>query len=163
MFDPKLIGACDFIEEIIEMYRPFAKNKNISLQFNCENDIIVYADKNLLKTIIRNLVNNAIKFSNEFQKVEVSVKQLENGVEIIVSDKGVGMNLLAVEKLWANENNSTVGTSKEKGTGLGLWLCKSFVDMHGGEIKVESEQNKGTNFVVLLPHKNLVNSTQKNA
>jgi len=108
----------------------------------------------MILTVLRNLISNAIKFTNESGKVTIGYKLMDNTVELYVKDTGIGMNKQQIEKLFKIEENvSTPGTNKEKGTGLGLILCKEFVEKHKGRIWVESEEGKGSTFSFTLPVK----------
>ena len=140
------------IKEIFELLSSAAENKNIHLSFLAPEEIIVHADMNMIKTILRNLISNAIKFTNPDGKINVYAMQSNGFVEITVSDNGVGMDEEAISKLFQLETNkSTYGTENEKGSGLGLILCKEFVEKHGGKIWVESELGKGSEFRFTLP------------
>ena len=106
----------------------------------------------MVSTILRNLISNAIKFTNVGGKIAISTKQASIGLEISVLDNGVGMDEESISKLFRiDENHSTLGTQKEKGTGLGLLLCKEFVDKHGGQIWVESKPEIGTKISFTIP------------
>jgi signal transduction histidine kinase len=106
----------------------------------------------MIKTILRNLISNAIKFTHKNGKVEVKAMIINNQVEISVSDSGIGMTKETIAKLFRIDANlSTPGTENEKGTGLGLFLCKEFIEKHGGKIWAESESGKGSVFKLVLP------------
>ena len=108
----------------------------------------------MLKTILRNLVCNAIKFTNINGEINLSAKQNQGEIEITVSDNGVGINKDVIDNLFKIDSNFTSkGTQEEKGSGLGLILCKEFVEKHGGKIWVESEKGKGSDFKFTLPRK----------
>ena len=142
------------IDEIILLSKPAADIKQIELIDNVEADILVYADKNMLNTILRNLITNGIKFTESNGKVIISVvKSTKKGfVEISVTDTGIGIPEEKIDELFLIDKNiSTLGTNNEKGTGLGLILCKEFVEKQGGEIWVESEVGKGSQFKLILP------------
>lgn len=130
-----------------------AKNKQITLFSSIDQDTLVFVDENMFDTVIRNLLANAIKFTPENGQVEISAKQTqENQIEISISDTGVGIKAENMDKLFRSDiSYSTFGTHKEKGTGLGLMLCKEFVEKNGGRIGVESEEGKGSRFYLLLP------------
>jgi two-component system sensor histidine kinase/response regulator len=114
----------------------------------------VYADKNMLSTALRNLVSNGIKFTANGGIVEVASKPLTDSIEICVTDNGIGMSKATLDKLFHIDTLlSTPGTQNEKGTGLGLVLSKEFIDKHGGFIRVESEEGKGSRFCISLPVK----------
>jgi len=140
-----------FVEEMATLY-DMASGKNVELKTSIPEDLIITADKNMLKTILRNLISNAIKFTNRNGKVEVTAKIDDRKVEISVSDSGIGMTKDTISKLFRIDANlTTPGTENEKGTGLGLFLCKEFVEKHGGNIWVESESEKGSTFKFILP------------
>jgi signal transduction histidine kinase len=126
--------------------------KNISVNYTESEPITIFADTNMLNTILRNLISNAIKFTNEGGSVNISAQQTDSGTTITVSDNGVGIAPEMLQKLFDNKvAYSTTGTAREKGTGLGLLICKEFVDKHGGKIWVESQFNKGSEFKFTLP------------
>ncbi|MCD4746251.1 MAG: tetratricopeptide repeat-containing sensor histidine kinase, partial [Bacteroidales bacterium] len=126
--------------------------KNIGLYNNIQPDITVFADKNMLKTIFRNLISNAIKFTHKGGEVNISSKLKANFVEIKISDNGVGISEENIKKLFRiDEKFKTNGTANEKGTGLGLILCREFVEKSSGKIWVESEEGKGSNFCFTIP------------
>jgi two-component system sensor histidine kinase/response regulator len=106
----------------------------------------------MLKTILRNLVTNAIKFTNNGGTINISEEQTQSGIIISVSDNGIGIKPDDLSRLFdISEVLTTMGTAEETGTGLGLLLCKDFVETHGGKIWVESEFGKGSNFKFTLP------------
>ena len=106
----------------------------------------------MINTIIRNLFTNAIKFTNKSGKIIISSVELSDSFEISVTDNGVGMSEDYLSKLFRIDiAPSTLGTANERGTGLGLILCKEFSEKHGGSIKVESEVGKGSKFTVIIP------------
>ena len=153
-FNPQKIILTPIIKGIIQISNLSAVAKNISLVQNKTEDIEVYADGNMLKIIIRNLISNAIKFTNQGGKITVSAKKEPDRVEITISDNGVGMTKETISKLFRIEtSNTTSGTANEKGSGLGLILCKELVEKHGGRIRVESRLGKGSSFKFTLPYK----------
>jgi len=107
----------------------------------------------MIKTVIRNLVTNAIKFTPAKGTITISAVEEENNLLFSVSDNGIGMSQENVNKLFKiDESFSTVGTNKEKGTGLGLILCHEFIEKHNGKIWAESELNEGTTFYFTIPY-----------
>ena len=115
---------------------------------------IAYADSNTINLVIRNLITNALKFTNDGGKVTVKGKMKSDEILITVHDSGVGMNPKVMSMLFdKTAPYTTRGTANEKGTGLGLILCKEFVEKNGGKIWVESEENKGSTFSFTLPKK----------
>jgi PAS domain S-box-containing protein len=127
-------------------------HKQIELVEDIPDNFIITADENMLRTCLRNLISNAIKFSNKFGEVKVIANLQEGQAMISVIDQGIGMSQETIDKLFRIETSfSTRGTLKEKGTGLGLILCKEFIHKHGGEICVDSEIGKGSTFTFNLP------------
>lgn len=151
-FNLENINLSLIIQEVIEISKITASIKKISINFLQSDNIEVYADQNMLKTVLRNLVFNSIKFTNPGGKIDILAMQNFNFVEITVSDSGIGISEENRKKLFNLETNiTTTGTDNEKGSGLGLVLCKEFVEMHGGKIWVESEEGKGSDFKFTLP------------
>lgn len=138
--------ACKLLES---SYR----KKEINLLINIDPDIKVYADMFMLSSTLHNLITNAVKFTNIKGSITISAKiSHKNMVVISVSDTGIGIAKEDLSKLFQTDHNHTTqGTNHEKGTGLGLLLCKEFVKKNGGKIWVESEVNKGSNFIFTLP------------
>jgi signal transduction histidine kinase len=129
-----------------------AKDKLITIDLNVPEDINIEADSEMLKTIIRNLVSNAIKYTTENGKITITGKQTHNEAIIEITDTGIGMNEETKNSLFKiGGSHSKVGTKGESGTGFGLLLCKEFVEKHNGTISVESELGKGSSFTVRLP------------
>lgn len=151
-FSPKKIVLASIIREVITASNSIAKIKNISLNLNKADEFDVYADENMLLIILRNLISNAIKFTEMGGHVNISLRSIDKQVEITISDDGVGMSDEIRESLFdISSNVTTIGTADEKGSGLGLVLCKEFVLKHGGSIWVESEEGKGSDFKFTLP------------
>ena len=143
------------LNKVIELLALTAKQKGIELRNNVEDDLTVYADLNMLKLVLRNLISNGIKFTNKRGFVAVSAVKKDMIVEITVSDNGVGIAEGDLGKLFRDDvRYSTEGSSKEQGTGLGLLLCKEIVEKHGGKIWFESEVNKGSIFYFTIPQNN---------
>ena len=151
-YNPKSQNLHDIIESIIQLFSVSAKQKNIRIEMECAQKLKIFADSNMLKTVIRNLLSNAIKYSYPDSEIKILAAEGQNEVKVSVTDRGMGMTSEQQEKLFKiGEDFSTAGTNKEKGTGLGLILCKEFVEMHGGEIGLESEQGIGSSFYFTLP------------
>lgn len=122
---------------------------NISLDLEIDN---IYADQNMLSIILRNLITNAIKYSIVGGDIIVSARKVKKHSIISVTDFGIGMDNQRLQRLFKSDFiESKKGTKGEKGTGIGLSLCKEFVEKHGGSIKVESEINKGSVFTISFP------------
>ncbi len=151
-FKPENQRLQPIIQKIVDVLNSLATIKNITLSSSLSDDIIAYADLNMLKIVLRNLIQNAIKFTDSGGKVDIHALSNQNQIEITISDNGVGMNEETLNKLFNIDTTiSTAGTANEKGSGLGLILCKEFVEKHGGKIWVESEVGKGSRFVFTLP------------
>lgn len=156
-FEPTELDLRDITHESLKVVEDQAQNKKIKLINNAKS-INVFADPNLLKTIIRNLLSNAIKYTNQGGTIAIDSKQTNGYMEIAISDTGMGMPQEAMEKIFRIDTKySTPGTAKETGTGLGLILCKEFVEKHGGTIWVESKVGEGTTFTFTLPTKQAFN------
>jgi PAS domain S-box-containing protein len=136
----------------VSLLRMNAENKHIDLVTDIPEKTYVHADVDMAKTVIRNLLTNAIKFNTKGGKVEVTARKKKGFYEVSVSDSGIGLSMEDQEKLFRIDvKNKTIGTSKEKGTGLGLILSKEYIEKNGGRIWVESEPGKGSNFLFTLP------------
>lgn len=152
-FTPKANSLNDLIDQNMKLFSYVAKDKNINLVCNDIPKLYAVFDYEMVNTVLRNLINNAIKYTKSNGSVIISAQKREQGIAITVEDTGVGLkeqvrqNLFKIDK----KNVSTMGTSGEKGSGLGLILCKEFVDQHGGEIHVESVLGKGSSFTFTLP------------
>ena len=143
----------DIINDAIDPYLQSAELKNITVSINSCDDLYVIADKFTLVTTIRNLFNNAIKFTPSNGAIEIVVIHQPQTIEISISDTGVGIPDEIMPKLFQiDENITTLGTDNEKGTGLGLLLCKEFIQKNGGDIIVKSEIGKGTMITFTIPN-----------
>ncbi len=144
------VNSHNVVDEVLENVAAQAQQKNIGLANNTESDLEVVADYNALKLILRNLVNNALKYSHEGDKVTVSSQLDEDEVLFEVKDTGIGIPEDIQQKLFKQVDSRT-GTNNEKGSGLGLQLCKEFVEKQGGRIFVESTEGVGTSMNFTLP------------
>lgn len=153
-FVPQQITLQPLIKETMSVLASSARIKNINLKVHQDTDIEIYADRNMLMTIIRNLISNAIKFTNYGGRVEISAISKETQTEIIVTDNGTGINEETRNSLFIlNDKMTTKGTANESGSGLGLILCREFVEKHGGTIWVDSEVRRGSSFHFTIPAK----------
>ncbi len=158
VFNPKKNNLHLLSNETIELLSQSFKNKAITIKNQIHQDIYVKADKNMLLTILRNLISNAVKFTHNDGEIFINQRIITNKrnqeyTEISVKDTGVGISTEMQSKIFQiAESTSTLGTEEEKGTGLGLILCKEFVEKHNGEIWVESKTGKGSEFVFTLPN-----------
>jgi len=139
-------------EENIQLHGISALNKFIDIKNNISKELIINADKNMLNTVLRNLISNAIKFSNTNGEIEISAYNKNESCILSVKDNGVGMTKQQLDSLFnIAEVETTPGTYNETGSGLGLILCKEFVEKHHGKIWVESEVNTGSQFSFSIP------------
>lgn len=151
-FNPVPLNLGEIFKEDLRILNEMAGRKNIELINHFTDDLTIIADKNMIKTILRNLISNAIKFTHINGKVELTTIIDNKQAEISVSDSGIGMTKETIAKLFRIDSNLSIrGTENEKGTGLGLILCKEFIEKHGGKIWVESETGKGSIFRFTLP------------
>jgi signal transduction histidine kinase/ligand-binding sensor domain-containing protein len=152
LFNPMPINLRELYNEEFNLLHEIATGKHIDLINSIPENLTISADRNMIKTVLRNLVSNALKFTHKDGKVEVNAISIGKQVEISVSDNGIGMTKENMGKLFRIDANLlTNGTEDEKGTGLGLFLCKEFIEKHGGKIWVESEVGKGSVFKFILP------------
>lgn len=151
-FNPVNISLHKTVKDVLDLLNPSAKLKEIVIFNNISVTEMVFADENMLRTIIQNLVSNAIKYTERSGRINIDSKQTATEVLIYVSDNGTGIKSEDLENLFDAPNiHTTKGTEEEGGTGLGLLICKEFVEKHGGKIVAESEYGKGTTFWFSLP------------
>ncbi|MEI6434680.1 MAG: PAS domain S-box protein [Bacteroidota bacterium] len=151
-FNPEYFEMVDFLNEIILSFDVIAEPKSIIINTALPLNAPVFADKAMIGTIFRNLISNAIKFTQPGGKITISAEKKQSELSVTVSDSGVGILQERIEKLFRiDESYSTAGTNNERGTGLGLILCKEFIEKHGGKIRVESAVGKGSEFKITLP------------
>jgi two-component system, sensor histidine kinase and response regulator len=149
--NPETFVLSDLVNEKIKFFQEIGRSKNISIVNGIEDDLEVFADKNHVRLVFRNLIANAIKFSMFGGTIMISQREVDDRVEISVSDTGVGMSAKDLAKLFSSEIHfSNLGTQKEKGIGIGLLLTKEFVEKNGGSISVSSELGKGSTFTFTL-------------
>ncbi len=155
-FEPKPLNISKILREMTQVFECIALQKSITLRNDFDDDLSVIADKQMISAILRNLISNAIKFTNKSGEIILSTKQRQDEIVISVTDNGVGIAADRITELFSIDRiGSTLGTEKERGTGLGLILCKEFVAKHGGQLGVESEEGKGSVFHFSLPTKRL--------
>ena len=146
-FEPQKILLNSIVNAEFEGLKNSADQKNIELNNYINQNLIITADENMISTVLRNLVSNAIKFTPNGGEVKVEASVEDDNVKISVSDTGIGIKPETIRKLFKIETSFTTrGTENEKGTGLGLLLCKEFVEKHGGKVWVESAVGKGSCF-----------------
>ena len=152
--EPSNVNVESVFDDMISLFNQYASNKKIRLEKKVDAALEVIADENMFKTIMRNLVSNGIKFTNEGGSVYLTAIANEKFVNLGIQDSGIGLSRENINKLFRIDlNYTTLGTNKERGTGFGLVLCKELVEKNGGKIWVESEVGKGTKFIFSLPKK----------
>lgn len=149
---PKLVNLNELISENIELLRGNALQKGINIESHPIENGSVFVDVSMITTVIRNLLSNAIKFTSQGGAIKIEIFKEGSMLNISIQDNGVGISLQDQERLFKIDSNpTTIGTSMEKGTGLGLILCKDFVERNGGTIWVKSRLGKGTTFYFTIP------------
>lgn len=152
VFEPEDVNAAKFVRRMIKLFESIAEDKGVVFQADVDSSQYLYIDKNALETIFRNLITNAIKFNNPGGSIYIKVSR-ENGKSVIlIEDTGIGMSDEVKEKVFKGLYGfSSLGTKGERGTGLGLLLCKDFVEKSNGTLKIESKSGEGSRFYIILP------------
>jgi PAS domain S-box-containing protein len=154
-FEPITLNALEETYNVLQMFKTNLKSKNIDTKINVGEDVTVFADKDMFYLLLRNLISNAIKFTNPGGLIEINASIEGENVVFEVKDNGIGIEEEDVDKLFKlNSHYSTEGTHNEVGTGLGLVLCKEITDRHKGKIWVESAAGSGSSFMFTLPKYN---------
>jgi len=156
VFNPVKLNLRKIMSNNINMLKGNLIKKNLTLTMDVDNDIYVYVDEEMLNSIFQNLISNAVKFTNRGGEIKISSKLIKffeepDNVEIRIEDTGVGMSKPMLEKVFKSHIQSTPGTEREYGTGLGLLLVKEFIVKNGGNVKVQSKLGQGTIFIFTLP------------
>jgi signal transduction histidine kinase len=150
--NPESVDLRLLTDQTLEQIKYSAQKKKIHLTVQVLENTMAWADKNMMQAVLRNLLSNAIKFTHPGGEIKITSRDTGSHIEITVSDNGVGMNEEKSERLFKEEiHESSRGTANEKGTGLGLVLCKEFIKQNRGEIKVTSQINQGSHFSFTLP------------
>lgn len=151
---PENIDIMEIAKHNISLLENAAKHKNISIRFHTANaeDRYVLADANTINTVVRNLISNAIKFTKRNGEIDIYSKKSKDNVLFSVKDNGIGIEKKHLKRLFRIDvSHSTKGTANESGTGLGLILCKEFVEKNNGKIRIKSKLNEGSTFTITLP------------
>ena len=149
---PSVLNTEELVEKAVAPLRQHAENKKISLLVDVASPSKVFANENMISTVIRNLCSNGLKFTKPNGVVVVMAQEKQSKIEFSIKDTGIGIAEKNISKLFRiDEQYKTKGTANETGTGLGLILCKEFVEQNMGEIWVESELGKGSEFKFVLP------------
>ena len=153
VFNPEYVEFVSVINEVLELSNDSARQKSITIYKKLPHNIPVFADKAMISTILRNLIFNSIKFTKPGGEIIIKAEQKEKQLIVSVTDNGIGIKNEDIDKLFRIDYSySTTGTNRETGTGLGLLICKDFIEMHGGKIWVESEIGKGSTFSFSIPN-----------
>ncbi len=151
-FNPEYLSLAKLLDHVLIMQQDIAKKKSVNLFTDFKSCGKVFADRNMMSTILRNVISNALKFTHAGGSVIVNCRKTHNALHISVQDNGIGMNQDTMQSLFLSSDISSVpGTEGEKGTGLGLNICKEFVGQHNGQIYAESEPGKGTTIHIEIP------------
>jgi len=158
-FNPKETDLEQITSDTFRTLNQQAQIKNINLISEIQERTMVFADENMISTVIRNLLSNAIKFTDNGGRISISAQKYGDMVKITIQDTGIGISKENLNKLFrVDAQYKTIGTANEKGTGLGLLLCKEFVEKNNGHIRVESEVGKGSKFIFTLPNQQNINA-----
>ena len=151
--EPAKVSLNQIAKDVCQSLQQNAEIKSISLVCDFDFDYYLYVDRNMLRTVIQNLVSNAIKFTNQNGHIIINAKFYNNNmISVSVKDDGIGMSEENRDKLFRLDvHHTTLGTNNERGTGLGLILCKEMVERNNGSIKVVSKLGSGTEFIFILP------------
>jgi signal transduction histidine kinase len=150
-FNPSEFNISKLAMDCIRLFILPAEKKGVTLQLSATDNIIAYGDPEMINTVIRNLLDNAVKFSNAKSMVEMDVRREDGLVKVTVKDQGVGIPEANLKKLFNLASQSASrGTGGEKGTGLGLVICKEFIEKNGGKLFVASEPGNGSSFSFYL-------------
>ncbi len=149
--NPEVFDVKNLVDDTLHLLSTQAERKEVRIYNRVENSQSVFSDYEMTKLIVRNLVSNAIKFTSAGDKIFVKTSVDDGLLQFIVKDTGKGISFEEKKNLFTNDSKSTLGTAYEKGTGLGLLLCKDFVEKNGGTISVESEEGEGSTFMFTIP------------
>ncbi len=154
-YDPVRFNLSTLIQENINIHKLLAEKKGIMLLNPDEDNVFAYGDRDMINSVIRNLMTNAVKFTERDKKIEVKIESNEKNIEVSIVDEGIGIAEESIGKLFRiDEKFKSTGTAGEKGTGLGLIICREFVEKNGGEITVQSEPGRGSIFRFTIPMAN---------
>jgi PAS domain S-box-containing protein len=162
-YQPLYFEMADILKEVVLLFSDSAKQKAITVITETPSQARVFADRNMINTVLRNLISNAIKFTKNGGAINITVTDNQDKIAVSVCDNGIGLTKERMEQLFhLDTNSSTPGTENEEGTGLGLILCKEFIQKHDGKIWVESEIGKGSCFKFIIPTNKSATITTKN-
>ncbi|MGK0240888.1 MAG: signal transduction histidine kinase [Candidatus Pelagisphaera sp.] len=151
-FQPNTLSVNKLLDSNIKFAKAQATRKTIEIEYTANPNLEIVGDWNMLNTVVRNILSNAIKFSNDGGRISISAQQDSKQCSITISDNGIGIDQETRNRLFdVGAIEPSKGTSEEPGFGLGLLLCKEFVNYHKGEIEIESQPNQGSSFNIILP------------
>lgn len=148
---PQPIDVSDLMTEVVRLLRLQADAKHIHVTYSADPSLVAFADKDMINLILRNLLSNAIKYTPEKGSIEVGANRTDDGIAIFVKDTGMGIPPDALQQIHSSNFFTTKGTAGEAGTGLGLMLCKEFVNRNGGTLHIDSLPGKGSTFTFVIP------------
>lgn len=149
--NPEVLDVQRMVLDVLQLLQLQAENKEVYLESRLDEPVYCYADREMVNLVLRNLLSNAIKFTPKHGTVYVGATEKSKQVEVFVQDTGVGMSRENMQRIFGDTYFTTKGTNHETGTGLGLKLCKEFLEKNGGDITVQSEPGKGSTFSFTLP------------
>jgi signal transduction histidine kinase len=153
MHSPMMYNFSETITKSIELYAVSANNKNLQFTSDMPESCMVHADRQMINTVVRNLLNNAVKFSNPDELIHIAISRHDNYTRFSIINKGVDMSQEQIDGLLVHgKNTSKDGTHGEKGSGLGLIICKELLEKNNSHLEVKSCENKGTTFSFNLPN-----------
>lgn len=151
-FNPEVFNVVETISDLSALFKETAEQKGIQIYSNLPLTLEIFADKHMINTVLRNLISNAIKFTPQDGIIYINCQKKEKEVLFSIKDTGVGISESSIPKLFRiDEHYTTEGTNQEAGTGLGLILCREFIEKHNGQIWVQSTEGKGTTFFFTIP------------
>ncbi len=156
----KPLSVIETLDLAYTLHHENARNKGVSLHIMAPDSLYVMADQEMLQVVIRNLVNNAIKFTPEGGLIQLNAVENEEGIEITIRDNGVGIQDHKKKEIFSLNIRATQGTQNEKGIGLGLLLCKEYIERQHGSIRFESDHDSGTTFYIQLPKAKRIEQTE---
>jgi signal transduction histidine kinase len=139
------------VKGLEDEHRMLLVRKHIHFKNELLPQVAIYADKEMIRIVLRNLISNAIKFTPDYGSIQVKAEQTETASIIYVEDTGIGMSPETIERVNAKQYYTTAGTSMEKGSGFGLMLCSDLINRHDGSLTIESMPGKGSRFIIQLP------------
>jgi signal transduction histidine kinase len=148
---PQTIDVNKLVNETVQLLHLQAEAKKIKIKTKADHPVSAWADRNMISLVSRNLLSNAVKFTPEHGSIVIGINESSSFVEVYVQDSGLGISKEAISKIYDDNFYTTNGTNDERGTGLGLMLCKEFLEKNDGRLIIESEPGKGSIFSFTLP------------